>query len=56
MDNEHMKTSQEAFDEAVKSLHAWLCKYGHPHMTVIADLNHAEVLEGVMVTRLATPD
>lgn len=41
---------REAFLEAVKPLHDWLCKYGHPHMTVIVTQISAEASEGVVAT------
>lgn len=47
---------QKEFDEAVKPLHEWLCKYGHPHMKVIVDQGGAEALEGICGVPLNPPD
>lgn len=47
---------QDAFDEAVKPIHEWLLKYGHPHMKVIVDQAGAEAVEGVCGLPLDPPD
>lgn len=51
-----MEEKWKEFDEAVKPLHDWICKYGHPHITVIVDQAHAEALEGIGSTVLNPPD
>ena len=42
---------QDDFNDAVKPIHDWLKKYGHPHMTVVIDLRAAEASEGIVTTR-----
>lgn len=43
--------SIEKLKEAAEPLIKYLSENYHPHVTCIVDATHAEVLEGVMVTR-----
>jgi hypothetical protein len=38
---------EKTFEEIVKPVIEWMAKNKHPHMTVIIDSTHAELVEGV---------
>ena len=44
------------FEEAVKPLHEWLCKYGNPHMIVTVQQDGAQAYEGIVAASLPIPD
>lgn len=44
------------FKDAVKPVHEWLCKHGHPHTVVIVDQEGAQFFEGVCAERFNIPD
>ena len=59
MDQEKMDALLERkkeFDEAVKPLHAWICKYGNPYTAVIVQLDGAQAYEGFVAAALEVPD
>lgn len=43
-----MENDKEEFEKVCKPVIEYLCKYYHPHCTVIIDCGHAELLEGQM--------
>ena len=38
---------EQAFEKMVEAVENYLQLYGHPHMTIIADLAGIEVVEGI---------
>jgi hypothetical protein len=53
-----MNEGEKTFEEIVKPVIEWLAKNKHPHMTIIIDGTHAELVEGVesVVTDEFIPD
>lgn len=47
---------RKEFEEAVKPMHDWLCKYGHPHMVVVVEQAGAQVYEGIAGKTMGVPD
>lgn len=45
--SENKEKRKDEFDEAVKPLYEWLCKYGHPHMVVVVQQDRVDVYEGI---------
>jgi hypothetical protein len=45
-----MTEEQKAeFERIARTMMDWLCANGHPHMTILIDQTHAELLEGCVV-------
>lgn len=55
-ENEARVKMADDFREAVKPLHEWVCKYGHPHMRVVVEQDGAQVYEGQFGVTLPVPD
>lgn len=53
-----MSEEQKTFEEIVKPVMEWLAKNKHPHMSIIIEATHAELVEGVecVVTDEFVPD
>lgn len=48
--------NRQEFEEAVKPIHDWLCKYGDPYTTVAVMQDRATVHQEYMTTPLPVPD
>lgn len=46
---------REEFEVLTRPLMEWLRANYHPHVTVIVDSGHAELLEGLMTARINDP-
>ena len=55
MDEKENERKKE-FDEAVKPLHDWICKYGCPYTVVIVQMDGAQAYEGFVAAALEVPD
>ena len=47
---------RKEFEEAVKPIHDWLCKYGDPYTTVAVMQDRATVHQEYMTIQLPVPD
>lgn len=47
---------RQEFEEAVKPVHDWICKYGDPYVAVIVKQCGAQVFEGATAVELPVPD
>lgn len=50
------KEKSEEFEEAVKPLHKWICKYGDPYTTITVMMDRATVHQEYMTIPLQVPD
>lgn len=56
MNNVNERPTHDELKEAAKPLHEILCKYYHPHATVIVTQANVEIVEGDISAPLPIPD